>query len=86
VVSPANRHDFRILEENISETKAPVIMGEKAYISKKLRKQAKLQGKEMITPKKKPRGGKLSHTELAENKRISKIRQVIAGVPALNFY
>jgi len=31
----------------------------------------------MITPKKKPRGGKLSHTELAENKKISKIRQVI---------
>jgi len=59
------------LEENISETKAPVIMGDKAYISKKL------QGKEMITRKKKPRGGKLPHTELAENKKISKIRQVI---------
>jgi len=43
---------LRILEENISETKAPVIMGDKAYISKKLQKQAKLQGKEMITPKK----------------------------------
>jgi len=46
-------------------------MGDKAYISKKF------QDKEMITPKKKPRGGKLSHTELAENKRISKTRQVI---------
>jgi len=55
------------LEENISETKAPVIMGDKAYISKKLQKQANLQGKEMTTPKKKSRGGKLSHTELAEN-------------------
>jgi len=68
---------LRILEENISETKAPVIMGDKAYISKKLQKQAKLQGKEMITPKKKPRVGKLSHTELAENKRFSKTCQVI---------
>jgi len=52
-------------------------VGDKAYISKKLQKQAKLQGKEMITPKKKPRGGKLSHTEQAENKRISKTCQVI---------
>jgi len=51
-VSPASKHDLRILEENISETKAPVIRLEKAYISKKLQKQAKLQGKEMITPKK----------------------------------
>jgi len=49
VVSPASKHDLLILEENISETKASVIMGDKAYISKKL------QGKEMITPKKKPR-------------------------------
>jgi len=71
VVSPASIHDLRILEENISETNAPVIMGDKAYISKKL------QGKEMITPKKKLREGKLSHTELVENKRISKTRQVI---------
>jgi len=63
VVTPVSKHDLRILEENISETKAPVIVGDKAYISKKLQKQAKLQGKEMITPKKKPRGGKLSHTE-----------------------
>jgi len=31
----------------------------------------------MITPKKKPRGGTLSHTELAENKKISKTCQVI---------
>jgi len=31
----------------------------------------------MTTPKKNPRGRKLSHTELAENKRISKTRQVI---------
>jgi len=31
----------------------------------------------MITPKKKPRGGKSSNTELAENKEISKTRQVI---------
>jgi len=68
---------LRILEENISETNAPVIIGEKAYISKKLQKQAKLQGKEMITPKKKPRGGKFSNTEQAKNKRISKTRQVI---------
>jgi len=60
------------LEENISETKAPVIMGDKAYISKNL------QSKWRTTPKKKPRGGgKLSHTERAENKRISKTRQVI---------
>jgi len=63
VVSPASINDLRILEENISETKAPVIMGDKASISKKLQKQAKLQGKEMITPKKKPRGGKLSHVK-----------------------
>jgi len=40
-------------------------VGDKAYISKKLQKQAKLQGKEMITSKKKPRGGKFSNTELA---------------------
>jgi len=46
-------------------------MGDKAYISKKF------QDKEMITPKKKPRGGKLSHTELVENKKISKTLQVI---------
>jgi len=52
VVSPASKHDLRILEENISETKAPVIMGDKAYIPKKLQKQAKLQSKQMITPKK----------------------------------
>jgi len=26
----------------------------------------------MITPKKKPRGGKLSHTELAKNKKFPK--------------
>jgi len=77
VASPASIHDLRILEENISETAAPVIMRAKAYISKKLQKQAKLQGKEIIIPQKKPRGGKLSHTELAENKRISKTRQVI---------
>jgi len=76
-VSPASIHDLRIFKENISEIKAPVIMGEKAYISKKLQKQAKLQGKEMITPKKKPRGGKFSNTEQAKNKRISKTRQVI---------
>jgi len=50
---------------------------DKAYISKKLQKQAKLQGKEMITPKKKPRGDKFGNTEQAENKRISKTRQVI---------
>jgi len=50
VVSPASIHDLCILEENISKTKASVIMGDKAYISKKL------QGKEMTTPKKKPRG------------------------------
>jgi len=31
----------------------------------------------MITPKKKPRGGKSSHTEQAENKKISKTHQVI---------
>jgi len=43
---------LRILEENISETNAPVIMGDKAYIPKKLQKQAKLQSKQMITPKK----------------------------------
>jgi len=36
VVSPASKHDLHILEENISEIKAPVIMGDKAYISKKL--------------------------------------------------
>jgi len=77
VVSPASRHDFRILEENISETKAPVSIGDKAYISKKLQKQAKLQGKEMTTPKKKPRGGKLSNIEPVENKRISNTRQFI---------
>jgi len=71
VVSPASKHDFCILEENISETKAPVAIGDKAYISKKL------QGKKMITPKKKPRDRKLSHTELPENKNISKTRQVI---------
>jgi len=59
VVSSASKQDLRILEKNISETKAPVVMGVKAYISKKLQKQAKLQDKEMITPKKKPRGGKL---------------------------
>jgi len=52
-------------------------MVDKAYISKKLQKQAKLQGEEMITPKKKPRGGKLSHTEPAENKKFSKTHQVI---------
>jgi len=46
VVSPASKHDLRILEKNISETNAPVIIGDKAYISKKL------QGKERITPKK----------------------------------
>jgi len=74
---PASKHDLRILEENISETKAPVSIGDKAYISKKLQKQAKLQGKEMITSKKKPRGGKLSNIEQVENKRISKTRQVI---------
>jgi len=71
VVSPASIHDLRILEENISETEAPVIIGDKAYTSKKF------QSKEMIIPKKKPSGGKLSHTEQAENKRISKTRQVI---------
>jgi len=71
VVSPASKHDLRILEENISESEAPVVAGEKAYISKKL------QGKEITTPKKEPRGRKLSHTEQAENKRISKTRQVI---------
>jgi len=38
VVSPASIHDLRILEENISETKAPVVMGDKTYISKKLQK------------------------------------------------
>jgi len=31
----------------------------------------------MTIPKKKSRGGKLSHTELAENKKISKTHQVI---------
>jgi len=46
VVSPASKHDLRILEENILESEAPVIMGDKAYISKKL------QGKEMTTSKK----------------------------------
>jgi len=76
-VSPAGIDDLHILEENISKIEAPVIIGDKAYISKNLQKQAKLQGKEMITPKKNPRGGKLSYTELAENKKISKTRQVI---------
>jgi len=57
VVSSASKHDLRILEENISEIKAPVIKGDKAYISKKF------QDKEMITPKRKQRGGKSSHTE-----------------------
>jgi len=52
-------------------------MGDKASISKKLQKQAKLQGKEMTTPKNKPRGGKLSNTEQAANKKISKTCQII---------
>jgi len=76
-VSPASKYDLRILEENISEIAVPIIIGDKAYISKKLHKQAKLQNKEMTTPKKKPSGEKLSHTEQAENKRFSKTRQVI---------
>jgi len=71
VLSPASIHALHILEENISEIEVPVIMGDKAYIPKKL------QDKEMITSKKKPRGGKSSKTEQAENKRISKTRQVI---------
>jgi len=59
---------------------------DKAYISKKLQKQAKLQGKEMITPKKKPIGGKLTNTELAENKKISKTRQFIESNFALLYH
>jgi len=41
---------LRILEENISKIAVPIIMGDKAYISKKLQKQAKLQAKKIITP------------------------------------
>jgi len=43
------------LEENILKFEAPVVMRDKAHIFKNLKKQVKLQGKEMITSKKKPR-------------------------------
>jgi len=39
----------------------------------------------MITPKQKPSGGKLSHIELAKNKKNSKTRQVTESSFAYGF-
>jgi hypothetical protein len=77
VVTPANKHDIEVLKDNIDGIDAEKIIGDKAYISKKLREWAQQLGKTILTPIKKPKNKELAESAKKRNKKISKVRQIV---------
>lgn len=76
----ASHHDSKAVKEQTPAIAADALFGDLAYLDKELFALLATQNTQLITPKKKPKGGELTEQEKYHNRLVARIRQPIESL------